>query len=66
MKIKKDEYLAFCAKFNLNARQVASLAKFVKEKAIKREITLIKRHTDRLMTVTSKNEMDFLSGGLSL
>lgn len=66
MKIKKDEYLAFCSKFGLNARQVASLAKFVKDKTIKRELTLIKRHTDRLMSATSKNEMDFLSGGLSV
>jgi len=66
MKIKKDEYLAFCSKFNLNARQVASLAKFVKEKTINREIKLIKRHTDKLIVATNKNEMDFLNGGLSL
>ena len=62
MKLTFEDYKQYCKENNLLENRYTSLAKFVKEVKMRKEVRLINLHLNRLDKPRSQDELSFLGG----
>lgn len=62
MKLTFEDYKQYCKENNLIENHYTSLAKFVKEVKMQKEVRLINRHLDKLEKIRKQDELSFLGG----